>query len=348
MYKTKKIICIVTLLMLAFSTVACTKDNDVQGPDQASGNNVEHTFTVAMDAAEDTIAYLYADRFKAILEERLNGKVLVQLYPNAQLGGDLEIAESCQAGEIDFVVQNTAPQVSIISKLGIFDLPKLFPDVKTARNVLNGSLFDTLDAIYEEHDFKLLGFTDQGYRVMSSNKKVEKIDDFNGIKIRTMQNPNHIEYWKSLGANPTPMAFSEVYLGLQQGIIDAQENPYEEIVASKFYEQQKYVINTNHIYHNIVLVGSLKNFNKLTNEYQQAIEEAATEASKWACQQADLREQDRVKIMEDYGVEIINLSSEVHKQMQGKADIVYNTIRSKVGDDLVDQVLKAINEELNK
>ena len=95
---------------------------------------------------------------------------------------------------------------------------------------------------------------DQGFRVMSTNKPVNSFADFKGQKIRTMENSYHLAFWKALGANPTPMSFSEVYIGLQQHTIDAQENPYEVIVSNNLYEQQDYVVETNHLPHLISLI----------------------------------------------------------------------------------------------
>lgn len=111
-----------------------------------------------------------------------------------------------------------------------------------------------ISGVYEEGGYKLLGIADHGFRVMSTNKKVASIDDFKGQKIRTMENPYHLDFWKSIGANPTPMSFAEVYIGLQQNTIDAQENPYEVIVANRLYEQQDYIVETNHLPHLITLI----------------------------------------------------------------------------------------------
>ena len=118
-----------------------------------------------------------------------------------------------------------------------------------------------MEKVYQKGGYKLLGYADQGFRVMSTNKNVKSIKDFKGQKIRTMENSYHLKFWKTLGANPTPMTFSEVYIGLQQGTIDAQENPYEVIVSSKLYEQQDYVVETNHLPHYISLIVSDEFYN---------------------------------------------------------------------------------------
>lgn len=344
----KRVISVMLACLLMFSMVACSGGSDKQTETKADGGKPEYTFNLAMDSSEDTVTYLFAEKFKNVLEEKTNGKIVVQLYSNGQLGGDREIAESVQAGNIDFAVQTTAPQVNFIPELAVFDMPSVFPNAKIARAALDSSFFNTVSDVYEESGFKLLGFVDQGFRTMSSNKKVENIEDFKGQKIRTMENPYHIAYWRAIGANPTPMAFSEVYIGLQQGTIDAQENPYEVIVSNKLYEQQKYVINTNHIFHIISLITNPNRYNGLSKEYQKAIDEAAAEAKQWAREQADKRVADRVKIMTDNGVEIVDLTPELHEQMKKKAESVYDTIRSEIGNELVDSLFTAVEEAKGK
>lgn len=120
---------------------------------------------------------------------------------------------------------------------------------------------------------------------MTTNKKVENLSDFKGQKIRTMENSYHMAYWKNLGASPTPMTFSEVYIGLQQGTIDAQENPYEVIVSNKLYEQQDYVVETNHLPHLISLIVSEEFFDSLT-EKQQQINKGGCRYRKRICERA--------------------------------------------------------------
>lgn len=343
----KKIISIGLICLLALSMVACGGGGDNNTAVGESTGAGEYNFTLGLDSPEDTVTFLFANKFKDIVAEKTDGKIQIQVYPNGQLGNDRELVESAQAGNVDFVVQNTAPQVNFIPELAVFDMANVFPDGKTARTVLDGPFLDTIAAEYEKAGLKLFGYADQGFRVMSTNKKIEKMEDFKGQKIRTMENPNHLEYWNALGANPTPMAFGEVYIGLQQGTIDAQENPYEVIVSAKLYEQQDYVINTNHILHLISLITNKDLYGSLPEEYQKIMDEAAAEAIQWARQEADNRVADRVSIMEENGVEIIDLSEELYTEMQGKAAVVYESIRSKIGAELVDGILSAVEGARN-
>lgn len=349
MKKTKKLISLtLVLVILAVTLAGCSggaKDTPAQTPGEtpaASGEKL--AFNLALDSPEDTVTYLFGVKFSEIVAEKSQGRITIDVFSNGQLGGDRESIESLQNGDIAFVVQNTAPQVNFVPELAVFDLPNLFANAEIAREVLDGPFFDEIATKYEANNIKLLGYADQGFRTMTSNTKIEKIDDFAGQKIRTMENPNHLAYWTALGANPTPMAFAEVYIGLQQGTIDAQENPYEVIVSSKFYEQQDYVINTNHILHLLSLISSKTVFDSLSAEDQGIILEAANEAKVWARETADSRVADRVEIITSNGAEIVDLSDDLKAEMASRAETVYTQIRTSIGDELVDSVLKAVEE----
>ena len=291
-------------------------------------------WVLAHSSSEDTVTQLYSEKFAEEVERLSNGEMKIQVYSNSALGGDTELLESCEVGDIPFVVQNTAPQVSYLPKLALFDLPCVYSDIADVQAVFdNPDFVSKINDIYLSGGFRLLGMADQNFRVMSSNVKVEKLDDFKGIKIRTMENANHIAFWKSLGAAPTPMTFSEVYIGLSQGTIDAQENPYEVIVSSKLYEQQKYAIQTNHLPHLISLIVSEDFFQGLTPEQQAIIQQAADTAKDYAREQAAERAADRIQIMEDHGCEIVPLSDELLEQMRQSAAPVYESIRKSVNDD---------------
>lgn len=207
--------------------------------------------------------------------------------------------------------------------------------------------FDTIEEVREKVDdekfysliekggFHLLGYADQGFRVMSMNKKIQSLSDFKGQKIRTMENSFHIDFWKALKASPTPMTFSEVYIGLQQGTIDAEENPYEVIVSNRLYEQQKYIVETNHLPHLISLIVNDDFYQELPEETKTIINEAAQTAKIKARQASDERIEEKMKVIEESGTEIITLSDELHQQIREAAQPVYDVIGAQVDKDIV-------------
>ena len=153
-----------------------------------------------------------------------------------------------------------------------------------------------------------------------------------------MENTNHIEFWRDLGANPTPMSYSEVYVGLQQGIIDAQENPLEAIIAPKFYEQQKYLIETNHLIHPIMCIGSKKVLDKLPKEYKEAINQAAYLAQNNARDIVDERNKENIDMIENKGVKVMKLDSKVKYDISIRSEDLKEKIRKDVGEEFYDSI----------
>jgi len=300
-------------------------------------------FAIANDSTDDTVTGLMTQKLKEVLEAKSKGAFKVAAFPNSQLGSDREITQSCQNGELAFVVQNTAPQVNFVPKAAVFDLPNLFPNKKVARAALDKFQKD-IEPEYAKAGIVMLGFGDQGFRVLSSNKAINKIEDFKGLKLRTMENKYHVQYWQSLGANPTPLPFSELYLALQQGTVTGQENPYEVIVATKLYEVQKYVIDTNHLFHTITIIMSKNIYDQLTPEEQKLVRDAAREVIVWGREQADKRHADRVAILKKNNVQIIKLSEKLLGEMQAKSKPVYDNISKAVGADLVKKLQNAVKE----
>ena len=300
-------------------------------------------FAIANDSTDDTVTGLMTQKLKEVLEAKSKGAFKVATFPNSQLGSDREITQSCQNGELAFVVQNTAPQVNFVPKAAVFDLPNLFPNKKVARAALD-KFQKNIEPEYAKAGIVMLGFGDQGFRVLSSNKAINKIEDFKGLKLRTMENKYHVQYWQSLGANPTPLPFSELYLALQQGTVTGQENPSEVIVATKLYEVQKYVIDTNHLFHTITIIMSKNIYDQLTPEEQKLVRDAAREVITWGREQADKRHADRVAILKKNNVQIIKLDEKLLGEMQAKSKPVYDNISKAVGADLVKKLQDAVKE----
>lgn len=212
---------------------------------------------LATASPEDTVTQLFAEKFAQETERLSHGSMKIEVYPNSTLGGDRDLLESCADGDIPFVVQNTAPQVTFMQDLAVFDLPAVFDTLEEVRDKVDDPSFRSLiSQVYTDGGYHLLGMADQGFRVLSTNRPVQSLSDFASQKIRTMENPYHLAFWKQLSASPTPMSFAEVYIGLQQHTIDAQENPYEVIVSNRLYEQQDYVVETNHLPHLVTLIVS--------------------------------------------------------------------------------------------
>ena len=325
----KKSICIPILIaagILAFTLTGCSSsDDEVQ----------RYSWPLATASPEDTVTQLFAEKFAAEVSDLSNGKMKIQVYANSTLGGDRDLLETCADGDIPFVVQNTAPQVSFMSDLAVFDLPCVFDTLDECRAKIDDpGFYSLISDVYTDGGYHLLGMADQGFRVMSTNKEVHSLSDFKGQKIRTMENSYHIAFWKAMGANPTPMTFSEVYIGLQQHTIDAQENPYEVIVSNRLYEQQDYVIETNHLPHLISLIVNDDFFKDLPEDEQDIMTEAAKLATEYAREQSDARIADRIATIEESGTKIITLSDETRKEIREASQGVYKTIQDAISPEI--------------
>ena len=330
----KKILCGFLAGAVLFASGCGNKDTQDQAKVQ------RYAWPLGSSSPEDTVTQIYAEKFAEEVERLSGGTMLISVYPNSVLGGDRELLESCKEGDIPFVVQNTAPQVTFMPDVAVFDMPAVFETIDEVReHVDNPDFLSMMQQVYGDARYVLLGYADQGFRVMTTNRNVQSISDFKGQKIRTMENSYHMAYWKALGASPTPMTFSEVYIGLQQGTIDAQENPYEVIVSNKLYEQQDYVVETNHLPHLISLIVSDEFFEGLTGEQQEIIREAAETAKEYAREQSDERIASRIQTIEESGTQIISLSDEMYEQIRELCKPVYESIEKNVSEDLVDAYL---------
>ena len=296
----------------------------------------EHQWFLGTDSSEDTVTQLYAEKFAELVNQYSGGKMNIVIQANGTLGSDNALCESVKAQDgVNFVVQTTAPEVNFIPELAVFDAACVYSDINDVREALDNQTFmDTVSGLYEKGGYKLMGFADQNFRELSTNVEVKTLADLAGQKIRTMENDNHLKFWSGCGANPTPMAFSEVYTSLQNGTIDGQENPYEVIVGNKFYEVQKYVVTTNHLPHILALITGADMYNNLNDDEKAVLDAAVLRAKAYAREQADSRAAARIAAIEAGGSTVLPLNPDLFAEMQEAAQPEWEQIRSAVGDEL--------------
>lgn len=335
--KLYSVIVVILLLAVSAGVIGAGASAASHKKEQGAEENQTYAWPLATCSTEETITHVFAKTFADEVDRLSNGKMKIQVYPQSTLGGDRELMESCKDGDIPFVVQSPAPQVSFMPELCVFDIPCAFDDIQDARAAVdNPEFLEAVREIYEKAGYQFMGMADQCFRVMTSAKPFDSFESFKGQKIRTMENTYHLQFWNAVGANPTPMTFSEVYIGLQQGTIDAQENAYELIVSAKLYEQQKYVINTNAVPDYTTLIVSDKFFQTLTPEQQEIIREAGKNAQEAARESADDRREERQASLEKSGMTIVTPDEETWAKMQEASKPVIENIRKQAGDKLVD------------
>ncbi|WP_163272105.1 TRAP transporter substrate-binding protein [Chelativorans alearense] len=310
----------------------------------------EYTMILA-HTLSDTAHPLYKafEKIEADIEEKSGGRIDVQHQAGGALGGDRELMESLLLGDVQFVPVSTSGAVQFVPEFAVFDIPYVFPsDTTKLRAILNDSDFTgEIEGVLAEKNLKFGGFYNAGFRnLTTSNVAVQSPEDIEqeGLRIRVMENPYHVTIWKSLGGAPTPISFPELYGALQQGVVDGQENPYGHILSQRFYEVQQYLTNTNHILLANVNLINKEWYDSLPGDLQNAIDEVLDEAEafQWALQD-EMTSQQRAQIEEK--LKVIDLSEEQLAAFREKTAPVADMVRENIGDDLVDSLMNAVNNQ---
>lgn len=298
----------------------------------------------AYPSTGETPRALATEKIKELIESKSGGKIKVQIFLDNQLGGDREILESCQLGDIAMVSQTTAPQVGFIPELAIFDIPMLYENLDIARKGLSGDFRKKLEEWYAGAGLKLLLFEPIYYRETTVNKPIAKAADFKGVKIRTMENKYHMAFWEALGANPTPLNFAELYIALQQGTVDAQENPYEIIWSTKFYEVQKSLVNTHHIAFILSINMNMDLYNGMPEEYRKIVDDSMNETADYLFDLAKAKNDEMLDSIKKTGLPVVDPDAELQAELVKAAKVTEKMIRADVGDAVVDEIMKAAEE----
>lgn len=283
---------------------------------------------------------------KEYVEKHTQGNVQVHVFPNSQLGAELESVEQVQMGTLEMATASIGPIMTFQEKFSVLDIPFLFDNYLEAWAVLDsGAGTDLLDSL-EEAGLYGLAYMENGYRhTTTNNRPITKLEDFSGLKIRTMQAPLHIENFKAMKANPTPIPFSEVYMALSQRIADGQENPIANIWDLKLAEVQKYTSLTGHIYDAMPLVTNLKWFKGLPGDYQEIIRTGAILGQNYSRFINAGREEMILVKLREQGMQVNELSPEAKEVIKNAAQpLIADMVRKNIGTEYVDTFLKGIQK----
>jgi len=351
----KKVLTLILAMVMVFSLAACGASGSTgasssaaasgsAGSTSASGDKkvIKVSFGLAAQSAEAA----GAAKFEELIEAKYP-EFDVQCYSDAQLGDDTTATQNVAMGNLECVITSTSPLTGMCKDLEVFDLPFLFPNYDAADAVLNGEIGDAIAAKLQSNGLRNLAWFENGFRDLTNSKlDVHAPADVKGLKIRTMENPIHLAIWKALGAAPTPMAFSEVFTALQQGAIDGQENPISTIYLNKFYEVNKYVTLTHHVYSpkNFLMNEAL--FESLTKEQQDYFLQSAQEAAKVNKEQNRQQCTDYIKNLTDAGATVTELTTDEHNAFVDATSSVYDQFSSEIGADLIKQVQDVCSQYL--
>lgn len=220
-------------------------------------------------------------KFAELVEQKTKGRIKIEVGGSAQYGDDVESLTNIRLGSLAFSANSQGTTSGVVPQFNVLGLPFLFHDLQHAYKVVDGPVGKQLDELARQKGLVLLALWDNGIRHTSNSKRaIVKPEDLAGLKLRTPPDSMTIDIFMALGANPTPLAFSELYIALQQGVVDGQENPLMNIYSSKLHEVQKFISLTGHKYETTPLLASKRVWDKLSKEDQAAILEAALEAGK--------------------------------------------------------------------
>ena len=229
---------------------------------------------------------LGAKRFAELVNSKTSGRLQISTYGSGKLGSDPAMQSATQGGTIEMMVGPTSNLVGLVRDFAVFDLPYVVGSYKEADALLDGPLGAHLNAKLEAVGLVGLAYWENGFRnVTNSKRPIARMEDFAGLKIRVIQNPVFIDTFKAFGTNPVPMAFTELYGALESRAVDAQENPVGLIDSQKFYEVQKYLSLTGHVYSPFIVIASKKWFDGLSAADKAAVKAAAVEAGSFQRQQ---------------------------------------------------------------
>ena len=277
------------------------------------------------------------DTFAREVEKRTGGRYKVQTFYAGSLGGERESVEAVQLGTQELTFTSTGPVPNFVPEVAILDIPFLFRDYNHARSVLDGPTGQELLQKFPSKGMVALAWGENGFRHMTNSKRtVAAPDDLKGLKMRTMENPVHIQAYKAFGIIPTPMAFAEVFTALQQGTVDGQENPLSVITASKFEQVQKHLSLTGHVYSPALLLMNKSAWDKLSADDKKAFTEAAGEAVKANRARVD---DDEKKAVTDLRAKGMNVVETIDKsKFQATLGPTYADFGKKFGQDNIDKI----------
>jgi len=284
-------------------------------------------------------------RMQEVLNQRTGGKMKINAFWGGAAGGDLPATQALRAGTQEMVCTSSSPLVGIVKELGVFDLPFLFANEKEADAVLDGPAGRYFNQKLEAAGLVNLAYWENGFRNLTNSRRpVAKVEDFNGVKVRVMQNNIFLDTFKTLGTNAVPMAFGEVFTALETKTIDGQENPFVTIDTSKFYEVQKFLSVTRHAYTPFLVLYSKKLWDQLSPQEQAALREAAVEGQK--AQRTSIRSQSdkALAALRTKGMQVNEITPAEQRRMFEKVKPVYDKNRETIGSDAINVVFDALKK----
>src|SRR5205085_1317271 len=302
----------------------------------AGSASAQNVMKINISLAQNSHYGVAIDTFAREVEKRTNGRYKIQTFYSGSLGGERESVEAVQLGTQELTLTSTGPIPNFVPDVAILDIPFLFRDYAHARAVLDGPIGQDLLQKFPPKGLVALAWAENGFRHMTNSKHaVLAPDDLKGLKMRTMENPIHIQAYRQFGILPTPMAFTEVFTALQQGTVDGQENPLSVITSAKLDQVQKYLSLTGHVYSPALILMNKAQWDKLSPADKEAFSEAAKEAVKANRARIDDDERRAVGDLRAKGMMIDSVDK---AKFQAALKPVYADFAKRFGQENIDKI----------
>ncbi len=321
---------------------ASSTDDEAKA-DESSGDTV--TMKIGSTDKPDVAMGMAMEKFKELVEEKTDGSITVEVFPDSQLGGERDIIEGVQLGTVQGAPIGSAVMANFASSFNLWSLPFVFPTREDSHTVLDGDLGKQTLADLEDHGMYGFGFWESGIRNLTNDGgEIKSPEDLQGLKIRTLENEIQLDLWEALGASPTPMSFDELFSSLQQGVVDGQENPYSVIAAAQFHEVQTYITETEHLIGVNPFIVNKDWFDGLTEDQQTAIKEAEEEARQYQRDEKAIEDAAFKEELVENGMEVTELSEDERQVWVDAAQDVIESHKQEIGPDLVEQLLEEVGQ----
>jgi tripartite ATP-independent transporter DctP family solute receptor len=305
----------------------------------------ERTIRVGIGLNDDHPQALAVKRFADIVGQKSGGKLKVRLFAGGTLGNDVTMISALRGGTQEMTVPDSSTIVSFIKDYGVLNFPFTFDNEQQADAVLDGPFGQKLLAKLPEKGLIGLGFWENGFRHLTNSRRpIHNAADISGLKVRVIQNPLFIDTFNSLGANALPLPFPEVYTALEQRTVDGQENPTATIMSSKFYEVQKHLALTKHIYSVWVLLLSKKTWDAMSAEERKIMQDAAREATQF--ERTTIRDYGNKALgeLKKTGMQVTEFGPAEQAAMRTKLKPVIDKYSKEFGEDVAKEFLAEVEK----
>ncbi|MEZ7173732.1 TRAP transporter substrate-binding protein DctP [Sporosarcina sp. OR05] len=324
---------------LVLVLAGCTNSSG-KNDESVSADSGKVTLDISLSLAEGSFADVGVQKFKEELQRLSDGEIDLKVYYNNTFGGEREVIEMMGISSLDMATTSSGALGTWTKEFNMFDLPYLFKDHDHAYRVFDSEIGkDLADKFENSANVKILSYWTAGYRYLSNSvRPVKSVEDVAGMKQRVQENQVQIDTWKAYGANPTPMGWTEVFTGLQQGVIDSQSNPLDSINTMKFYEVQKYVSKLPELYQPYLLMMGKPAFDALSTEHQEIVLQAAANSVEHAREGFEKLDEEATEILKGKGMEILETDEIDVESFKKKTESVYEKWAPEFGVDFIEKV----------